>query len=107
MDFLDDIIAEQIKSLPSDDGIYENYKNNYNRLKRDIKSFNRNEELVKKIPIFPKLSKRICDLKKIKKSEKLKEIELGKFKEFYNRVQYVNKNFSFFNCIYVITDHKV
>ena len=70
MDYLDDIITQQIKSLPSDDGIYENFKNNYNRLKRDIKSFNRNEELVKKIAIFPKLSKRISDLKKIKKSEK-------------------------------------
>ena len=82
MDYLDDIITKQIKSLPSDDGIYENFKNNYNRLKRDIKSFNRKEELVKKIAIFPKLSKRISDLKKIKKSEK-------KFLDFTNKMDQV------------------
>ena len=70
MDFLDDIIASQIKSLPSDDGIYENYNNNYNRLIKDIKSFNRNDDLIQKASLFPKLSKRIRDLKKIKVSEK-------------------------------------
>ena len=39
MDLLDDIIAQQIKHLPDDKGIYENYQNNYKRLKKDIKSF--------------------------------------------------------------------
>ena len=62
MDLLDDIIAQQIKHLPDDKGIYENYQNNYKRLKKDIKSFNNNVDFAKKLVILPRLSKRIRDL---------------------------------------------
>ena len=39
----------------------------------------------------------IEDFWKIKKIKELEENELAKFKEFYNRVEYANKHFSFFD----------
>ena len=66
------------------------YKNIFHK----INYINVDKEIVS---VANEIQRNIEDFWKIKKSEKLKEIELGKFKEFYNRVQYVNKNFSFFN----------